>query len=79
MWLARGMLALPCGSSLVAIGSGLVANHVVTMSGKIRLFHFGWKNTLRLKLRHTVALCTRDNKKRDYIRTNTIAKLVKSS
>ncbi len=43
------------------------------------IFHFGWKNTLRLKLWYTVALCTRDDKKRDYIRTNTIAKLVKSS
>ncbi len=31
------------------------------------LFHFGWKNTLRLKLRHTVTLCNRDDKKRDYM------------
>ncbi len=45
----------------------------------LTIFHSGWKNTLRLKLRHTVVLCTRNDKKRDYIRTNTIAKLVKSS
>jgi hypothetical protein len=52
---------------------------IVFAESKNTIFHFGWKNTLCLKLRHTVALCTRDNKKRDYIRTNTIAKLVKSS
>jgi hypothetical protein len=36
MWLARGLSASSYGSSLVAIGSGVIANRVVAMSGRIR-------------------------------------------
>jgi hypothetical protein len=41
MWLARGLSASSYGSSFVAIGSGVIANRIVAMSGKIRPMYGG--------------------------------------
>jgi hypothetical protein len=45
--------------------------------GTVLFFHLGWKNTLCFKF--AAHCCVVGCQKRDYTRTNTIAKLIKSS
>ncbi len=46
-------------------------------SGLLTIFHLGWKNALRLKF--AAHCCIVGQQKKDHTRTNTIAKLFKSS